>query len=163
MNPLAIGQPVPDFSAESTAGRPFRLSERRGRNLVLYFYPKDDTPGCTQEGRDFRDLYPEFQELDTDVVGISRDSLASHERFRCKHELPFELLSDRDETVCDLFGVIALKTLYGKPVRGIQRSTFVIDREGKLIAEWRKVTVKEHARKVLATIRELVTHGVAAN
>jgi peroxiredoxin Q/BCP len=161
MNPLAIRHPVPDFSAESTAGRPFRLSERRGRNLVLYFYPKDDTPGCTQEGRDFRDLHPEFRELDTDVVGVSRDSMASHERFQCKHELPFELLSDTDETACNLFGVIALKTLYGKPVRGIQRSTFLIDREGKLVAEWRKVRVNGHAREVLAAVRELAAHGAA--
>jgi peroxiredoxin Q/BCP len=158
MSPPTIGQPVPDFHAESTAGEPFQLSQRRGRHLVLYFYPKDSTPGCTQEGQDFRDLYPEFQKLGADIVGVSRDSLKSHERFRCKYDFPFELLSDGDETLCQMFDVIRLKNMYGKQVRGIERSTFLIDAEGRLAAEWRKVSVKGHAEEVLRAVA-----GLAAN
>ncbi|AAU93019.1 peroxiredoxin [Methylococcus capsulatus] len=155
MNTPTLGQAVPDFQAESTSGGTFRLSQRHGRPLVLYFYPKDSTPGCTQEGQDFRDLYPEFQKLGADIVGVSRDSLKSHERFRCKYGFPFELLSDGDEALCRLFDVIRLKNMYGKQVRGIERSTFLIDAEGRLAAEWRKVSVKGHAEEVLRAVAGL--------
>ncbi|MDD2769840.1 MAG: peroxiredoxin [Methylococcus sp.] len=158
MSSLTIGQAVPDFQAESTAGEPFQLSQRRGSHWVLYFYPKDSTPGCTQEGQDFRDLYPEFQKLGADILGVSRDSLKSHERFRCKYEFPFELLSDGDETLCQLFDVIRMKNMYGKQVRGIERSTFLIDAEGRLAAEWRKVSVKGHAEEVLRAVARLAAN-----
>lgn len=146
---------APDFSAQATSGQTLRLADLAGKYVVLYFYPKDSTPGCTQEGQDFRDLYAEFQAVNAEIFGISRDSLKSHENFKCKQAFPFELISDADETLCGLFDVIRMKNMYGKQVRGIERSTILIDPEGQLAAEWRKVTVKGHAAAVLAKIREL--------
>lgn len=149
------GQPVPDFSIQATGGKTIRLADLKGRNLILYFYPKDNTPGCTQEGQDFRDLAAEFERLDAEILGVSRDSVKSHEGFKCKHEFPFELISDGDESLCRLFDVIKMKNMYGKQVQGIERSTFLIDREGRLVREWRKVSVKGHAQEVLETLRRL--------
>ncbi|HFD79835.1 MAG TPA: peroxiredoxin [Gammaproteobacteria bacterium] len=156
---VQLNRKVPDFSAESTAGRPFRLSEHRGRNLVIYFYPKDNTPGCTREGQDFRDNYNKFRRNKTVVVGVSRDSLAAHEKFRAKHEFPFELLSDPDEKLCRLFDVIKEKNMYGRKVMGIERSTFLIDADGRLRREWRKVKVDGHVDEVLDAVRELNRAG----
>lgn len=149
------GQPVPDFSVQATGGKTIRLADLKGRNLILYFYPKDNTPGCTQEGQDFRDLAAEFERLDAEILGVSRDSVKSHEGFKCKHEFPFELISDGDESLCRLFDVIKMKNMYGKQVQGIERSTFLIDREGRLAREWRKVSVKGHAQEVLETLRRM--------
>ncbi|MEI7969975.1 MAG: peroxiredoxin [Betaproteobacteria bacterium] len=146
---------VPDFTVPATSGKPFTLASNRGRNLVIYFYPKDDTPGCTTEGAQFRDLHAQFAALECDVVGVSRDSLASHERFKAKMAFPFELLADTDEVVCNLFGVIKMKNMYGKQVRGIERSTFLIDRAGVVRQEWRGVKVPGHADEVLAAVRAL--------
>ncbi len=146
---------VPDFEAPATGGNTFRLKDARGKPLVLYFYPKDNTPGCTDEGMQFRDLYPQFQELDCAIYGISRDSLKSHENFKAKMSFPFELLSDPDERVCQMFGVMKMKNMYGKQVRGIERSTFVIDKDGYLRKEWRGVRVPEHAQAVLDVVKSL--------
>ncbi len=143
------GKPVPDFSLPSTGGGTFKLSSARGKLVVLYFYPKDNTPGCTAEGADFRDHYPAFKRAGCEVYGISRDSLASHERFKEKMKFPFELLSDADEAACRQFGVIKMKSMYGKQVRGIERSTFVIGRDGVLAREWRGVKVPGHVQEVL--------------
>jgi peroxiredoxin Q/BCP len=142
-----------DFELPATGNQRFRLSAFRGHPLVLYFYPKDDTPGCTTEGADFRDLHPEFRALKVDVFGVSRDSIASHERFKAKMAFPFELLSDANEEACNLFGVMKLKNMYGKQVRGVERSTFVIDREGRMAREWRGVKVPGHARSVLEYVQ----------
>ncbi|MFL1405432.1 peroxiredoxin [Marinobacter sp. M1N3S26] len=151
-----LDQPVADFEAPATGDQTIRLSDFRGQNpVVLYFYPKDNTPGCTTEGQDFRDLYDQFQALDAVILGVSRDGLKAHENFRAKHDFPFHLISDKDETVCSLFDVIKLKKLYGKEYMGIDRSTFLIDREGKLRREWRGVKVKGHAAEVLDAVREL--------
>lgn len=155
MSTVAIGEPAPDFSAPATSGKTLRLSDFRGKYLVLYFYPKDSTPGCTQEGQEFRDLYPEFQALGAEILGVSRDGLKSHENFKCKQSFPFELLSDPEETLCGLYDVIRMKKLYGKDVRGIERSTFLVSPDGILAAEWRKLSVKGHAQAVLEKIREL--------
>ena len=143
------GKPVPDFSVPSTGGGTFKLSSARGKTVVLYFYPKDNTPGCTAEGADFRDHYPAFKRAGCEVYGISRDSLASHERFKEKMRFPFELLSDADEALCRQFAVIKMKNMYGKKVRGIERSTFVIGRDGVLAREWRGVKVPGHVQEVL--------------
>ncbi len=150
-----VGRTVPDFSAPSTGGLTFRLSEQRGRHVVLYFYPKDSTPGCTAEGQQFRDLYPQFEQAGAIVVGVSRDSLKSHENFKAKMDFPFALLSDADEALCTLFGVIKMKNMYGKQVRGIERSTFVIDRNGVVQWEQRGVKVPAHADEVLAIVKKL--------
>ena len=155
MATFAIGEIVPPFEAQATSERRLSLETFKGRYLILYFYPKDSTPGCTMEGQNFRDLYPKFQKLNADIVGVSRDSLKSHENFKCKQSFPFDLLSDTDETVCRLFDVIRLKNMYGKEVLGIERSTFLIGPDGVLLAEWRKVNVKGHAEKVLETLQEL--------
>ncbi|MDD5296723.1 MAG: peroxiredoxin [Rhodocyclaceae bacterium] len=148
-----LDQTVPDFSLPATGGQTFQFSSARGKKLVIYFYPKDSTPGCTTEAGDFRDLYAEFQATGTDIYGISRDSLKSHENFKAKLGLPFELLSDGQEIACALFSVIKLKTLYGKQVRGIERSTFVIDGNGVLRREWRGVKVAGHAAEVLEFVK----------
>jgi len=138
------GKKFSDFSVPATGEATFRLSDHRGHPVVLYFYPKDNTPGCTTEGADFRDLHPEFQKLGAVVAGISRDSMKSHEGFKAKMEFPFPLLSDADETLCSLFGVIKMKNMYGKKVRGIERSTFVIDGEGRIAGIFRKVKPEQH-------------------
>ena len=146
--------PIGDFEIESTEGR-FRLSDQTGHPVVLYFYPRDNTPGCTTEGMEFRDLYPKCLKAGAVVAGVSRDSLKSHGSFRDKMGFPFPLLSDTDEALCRQFDVIRMKNMYGKQVRGIERSTFVIDREGKLAREWRKVKVPGHAREVLDFVKTL--------
>jgi peroxiredoxin Q/BCP len=150
-----LGKRVSDFSLAATGGTQFTLSAHRGTKLVLYFYPKDDTPGCTAEGADFGGLHAEFRRAGAAVFGVSRDPLASHERFKQKMRFPFELLSDPDETVCKQFGVMKLKTLYGKKVRGIERSTFVVDAKGVLAREWRGVKVPGHAQEVLNFVKAL--------
>jgi peroxiredoxin Q/BCP len=149
-----MGTKVADFTAESTGGR-FKLSAQKGHPVVLYFYPKDNTPGCTTEGARFRDLYPQFKKLGAVVVGCSRDSLKSHEGFKAKMGFPFELISDADEQLCSQFGVIKMKNMYGKKVRGIERSTFLIDSSGALAREWRKVKVEGHAAEVLGAVKAL--------
>jgi peroxiredoxin Q/BCP len=148
------GSKVANFSAASTAGT-FKLSDQKGNPVVLYFYPKDNTPGCTLEGQQFRDLYPKFAKAGAVVVGVSRDSVKSHEGFCTKQGFPFPLLSDADEALCKQFDVIKMKNMYGKQVRGIERSTFVIDREGRLAREWRKVKVEGHAQEVLDFVKTL--------
>ena len=148
-----LNRPVEGFSLPSTGGAPFELASARGRALVLYFYPKDNTPGCTAECADFRDRYAAFRAAGCEVLGVSRDSIRSHENFKAKLKLPFELLSDRDEVLCTRFGVIRMKTLYGKQVRGIERSSFVIDENGVLLREWRGVKVSGHAEEVLRFVQ----------
>ena len=156
MTALTIGQSIPHFSLPSTTDQPFQLSDYLDQQaLVIYFYPKDNTPGCTTEGQDFRNLYPQFKALNVEIVGVSRDSVVSHSKFKTKLNLPFALLSDTDETICKLFDVIKLKTLYGKTSLGIERSTFLIDKQGILRQAWRKVAVKDHAQTVLEAARML--------
>lgn len=150
-----LNQTVPDFKLSATSGHQFKASNYLGKNLIVYFYPKDSTPGCTTQGIQFRDFYSEFQAANTEIVGISRDSLKSHENFKAKFSFPFELLSDTDELACNLFDVIKMKNMYGKQVRGIERSTFVIDTNGMLIKEWRKVKVNGHVEEVLAFIQSI--------
>jgi peroxiredoxin Q/BCP len=144
---------LPDFELPATGNQRFQLSAFRGHPFVLYFYPRDDTPGCTVEGSQFRDLHGEFLRAKVAVFGISRDSVASHEKFRAKMAFPFELLSDPGEKACALFGVMKMKNMYGKQVRGVERSTFVIDREGRIAREWRGVKVPGHAQEVLDYVR----------
>ncbi|THG82191.1 peroxiredoxin [Pseudomonas sp. A-1] len=153
--PVAIDSPVADFQVQATSGQQVVLSALRGKQVVLYFYPKDSTPGCTTEGQNFRDLHGEFAAANTLVFGVSRDSLRSHENFKCKQEFPFELISDADEQLCRLFEVIKPKKLYGKEYLGIERSTFLIDRDGVLRQEWRGVKVPGHVDTVLAAARAL--------
>jgi len=150
-----LGKPVADFSLPSTGNTTFKLSSTRGSKVVLYFYPKDNTPGCTTQGSDFRDLHPQFKRAGTQVFGISRDSVKSHEGFKSKMKFPFELLSDADEKVCGQFGVMKLKNMYGRKVRGIERSTFVIDEKGVLAREWRGVKVPGHVQEVLNFVKAL--------
>jgi peroxiredoxin Q/BCP len=144
-----IGKKVADFTAPATSGAAFKLSDHKGRPVVLYFYPKDNTPGCTTEGSQFRDLHPKFVKAGAIVAGVSRDSLKSHESFKAKMRFPFELISDADEKLCKQFGVIKMKNMYGRQVRGVERSTFVIDGKGVLVREWRGVKVPGHAHAVL--------------
>lgn len=151
---VALDKKVPDFTAESTGG-PFSLAALEGRALVLYFYPKDNTPGCTTEGQDFAASYAKFKKAGAEVAGVSRDSLKSHENFKRKMGFPFELISDPDEKLCTLFGVIKMKNMYGKQVRGIERSTFLIDGAGRLRREWRGVKVPGHVDDVLAAVLAL--------
>jgi peroxiredoxin Q/BCP len=146
---------VSDFTLPSTGGTDFSLSAVRGRPVVLYFYPKDNTPGCTTEALQFRDLHDEYRALGATVLGISRDSIRSHEGFKSKLALPFDLLSDADEKVCAQFGVIKLKNMYGKQVRGIERSTFVLDGAGAIRREWRGVKADGHATEVLEFLKQL--------
>ena len=146
---------IPDFTLPTTGGQSFNLAAQAGKIVVIYFYPKDSTPGCTTEAQQFRDLYEQFVAVDTVILGISRDSIKSHENFKAKQELPFELGSDADENVCNLFSVIKMKNMYGKQVRGIERSSFVIDRTGVLCREWRKVKVPGHAQEVLDFVKSL--------
>jgi len=150
-----FNQSVADFQLPATSGKTFQLSEYAGKNVVIYFYPKDSTPGCTTQGIQFRDAYAQFQALNTEIFGISRDSLKSHENFKAKFTFPFELLSDTEELACTLFDVIKMKNMYGKQVRGIERSTFVIDANGTLVKEWRGVKVDGHAAEVLSFIQTM--------
>ena len=150
-----LDQPAPAFELPATGGTNFRLADARGRTVVLYFYPKDNTPGCTTEGQDFRDLYPQFRRLKCSIFGVSRDSLKSHEGFKAKMSFPFELLSDAEESACKLFNVIKMKSMYGRQVRGIERTTFVFDSAGVLAREWRGVKVPGHAQEVLEFVKTL--------
>ncbi len=149
-----LNRVVADFTAESTGGE-IRLQDLRGKNVVLYFYPKDATPGCTREGQDFRDLHTKFKRQKTAIFGVSRDSLASHEKFKAKQKFPFELIADTDEVLCRKFDVIKEKSLYGRKFMGVERSTFLIDVDGKLRSEWRKVKVDGHADEVLDAVKQL--------
>ena len=146
---------IPDFTLPATSGQQFNLAAQAGKIVVIYFYPKDSTPGCTTEAQQFRDLYDRFVAVDAKILGISRDSIKSHENFKAKQALPFELGSDADEAVCNLFSVMKMKNMYGKQVRGIERSTFVIDRNGILRREWRGVKVPGHAKEVLDFVSAL--------
>lgn len=152
---IALGDVLPNFVAAATNDTSVNLADLKGKKVVLYFYPKDSTPGCTTQGQDFRDLYAEFKAANTEIFGISRDSLRSHTNFKTKQEFPFELISDADEALCKLFDVIKLKKLYGKEHLGIERSTFLIDAEGRLAQEWRKVKVAGHVAEVLEAARAL--------
>jgi peroxiredoxin Q/BCP len=155
MSAVTLGKTVPNFSLPATGGKTVDLKGLRGSNVVIYFYPKDNTPGCTAESCDFGSLHSKFRRRKTVILGVSRDSLTSHEKFKAKFEFPFDLLSDGDETLCRLFDVIREKNMYGRKVMGVVRSTFLIDATGKLRAEWRKVSVKGHAAEVLAAIQAL--------
>ena len=152
---VAIDQPVDDFQIPATSEKTVSLSQLKGKQVVIYFYPKDSTPGCTTEGQGFRDHYADFQAANTEVFGVSRDSLKSHENFKAKQAFPFELLSDKDEALCQLFDVIKLKKLYGKEYLGVDRSTFLIDKDGVLRHEWRGVKVPGHVDAVLAAAQAL--------
>lgn len=154
-SPSALNMLVPDFSAAMTSEKTFQLADFKGKKIVLYFYPKDNTPGCTTEGIQFRELYPRFQAANAEIFGVSRDSLRSHEGFKAKLDMPFELISDPDETLCAMFDVMKMKNMYGKKVRGIERSTFVIDEAGKLVKEWRGVKVPGHIDEVLEFVKAL--------
>ena len=152
---VKLGEKIPDFTAPSTSDSEFSLSEYMGKNIVIYFYPKDNTPGCTKEGEDFRDQFEAFRSNNAIIVGVSRDSVKSHDKFICKYNFPFDLLADEDETVCQLFNVIKEKNMYGRKYMGIERSTFLIDSNGTLIREWRKVKVKGHVEEVLDALKNI--------
>ena len=152
---VKINTKVKKFKVSATSELEINSIDLIGKNVVLYFYPKDNTPGCTQEGEDFRDLYKEFKKLKTEIYGISRDTLKSHEGFKTKYKYPFELISDPDEKLCNLFDVIKEKNMYGKKYMGIERSTFLINKDGKLSAEWRKVKVNGHAIEVLEEVKKI--------
>ena len=155
MTEIKLDSSVPDFETPATGDKTIKLSDLQGQNFVLYFYPKDNTPGCTMEGHDFSTHFQDFKNLDTIILGVSRDSVRVHENFKTKHDFPFDLLSDSAETLCNLFDVIKMKNMYGKKVRGIERSTFLINKKGHLVAEWRKVKVKGHVSAVLDKVKEL--------
>ena len=155
MSKVKVGKKVPDFRLPATGEREIALSDYQGKRVVVYFYPKDSTPGCTTEGQDFRDSIHTFRRRNTVILGISRDSIKSHENFKAKQQLPFDLLSDADEKVCRLFDVIREKNMYGRKVLGVERSTFLIDEQGVLRREWRRVSVKGHVAEVLEAIKEL--------
>ncbi len=148
-------QPAPQLELPATSGKILSTAKRSGKKLVLYFYPKDATPGCTTEAQQFRDLHAQFEQAGCEIVGVSRDSLKSHETFKSKQELPFELASDAEEKACALFDVIKLKNMYGKQVKGIERSTFVINENGEISREWRAVKVPGHAQEVLDFVNAL--------
>ena len=149
---VKLGKKIPDFTATVTNDSVFSLSENTGKNIVIYFYPKDSTPGCTKEGEDFRDQFEAFSSNNAIIVGVSRDSVKSHDKFICKYNFPFDLIADEDETVCQIFDVIKEKNMYGRKYMGIERSTFLIDTNGILINEWRKVKVKGHVEEVLGAL-----------
>lgn len=155
MTTSMLNTTVANFELPATSGTNFKLSDHLGKTLVIYFYPKDNTPGCTTQGIQFRDNYAAFKTLNTEIFGISRDSLKSHENFKVKFTFPFELLADTEEVACSIFGVMKMKNMYGKQVRGVERSTFVIDKNGVLIKEWRGVKVDGHAQEVLNFIQSL--------
>ncbi|KYG65415.1 peroxiredoxin [Bdellovibrio bacteriovorus] len=152
---IAMGKKVPNFKIPSSNGDTFSLTDLKGKKVILYFYPKDSTPGCTTEGIEFNELLAQFKKQNAVVYGISRDSLKSHDKFICKYDFKFELLSDEDEEVCQLFDVIKEKNMYGKKVMGIERSTFVIDEDQKLVGEFRKIKAQGHAAEILKFIKEL--------
>jgi len=152
---VAVGKKVPAFSSPATGEQTISSKDLKGKPYVLYFYPRDNTPGCTTEGENFRDHHAKFRRRKVTVLGVSRDNLRSHERFKAKFAFPFELLSDEDEKLCAMFDVIKQKNMYGKKVRGIERSTFLVDADGKLQREWRKVKIEGHVEEVLEAIREL--------
>lgn len=154
-SPSVLNMLVPDFSALVTGPQPFQLSNHAGKIVVLYFYPKDNTPGCTAQSIEFRELHAQFQQLGVEIIGISRDTMRSHDTFKAKLGLPFELISDPEETLCLMFNVMKQKNMYGKTVRGVERSTFVIDGAGRLVKEWRGVKVADHAVEVLQFIKTL--------
>ena len=149
---MKVGTKIKNFKSEMTGKIQFNLSDYKGQNLVIYFYPRDNTPGCTSEGEDFRDHYKSFLKKKTKIFGVSKDSIKSHETFKQKFKFPFELISDPDEKVCKLFDVIKEKSMYGKKYMGVERSTFLIDSNGKLLKEWRKVKVKGHVEDVLSSL-----------
>jgi len=155
MPKVSLGKAIPDFKGRITNELIIKFSDYKGQNIVIYFYPKDNTPGCTKEGEDFRDYFEDFKKNNTIIIGVSRDSVASHDKFTCKYNFPFQLISDEDEKVCKLFDVIKEKNMYGRKYMGIERSTFLINHEGTLINEWRKVRVKGHVEKVLEALNEL--------
>ena len=152
---VKLGKRVPDFTATATNDSEFSLSENIGKNIVIYFYPKDNTPGCTKEGEDFRDQFEAFGSNNAIIVGVSRDSVKSHDKFICKYNFPFDLIADENETLCQLFDVIKEKNMYGRKYMGIERSTFLIDTNGILINEWRKIKVKGHVDEVLGTVKNI--------
>lgn len=155
MSKVTIGKKVPDFKLPATGDKEIGLSDFKGSKLVLYFYPRDSTPGCTQESKDFQSKVRSFEKLNAKIIGVSRDSIGSHEKFKSKYKLSFDLLSDSDEEVCTLFDVIKQKNMYGKKVRGIERSTFLIDEKGVLKQEWRKVRVADHVSEVLEAVLKI--------
>lgn len=152
---MSLNRKVQQFSRPGADGKPWKLSEARGKKLVIYFYPRDNTTGCTQEGADFRDAYPAFKKTGAEVVGISPDSVQSHAKFRDKMSFPFQLLADEDKAVCELFDVIKEKSMYGRKFMGVERSTFLLDENGVLRREWRKVRIPGHVNEVLAAVKEL--------
>ena len=153
---VSVGKRVKNFNLPATGDQNLSLNDFSGRNLIIYFYPKDNTPGCTREGQEFRDLYPQFNEADADIIGVSRDSVRTHNNYRNKHEFPFHLISDGDELLCNQFDVIKEKKLYGRTYMGIERSTFLIGPDGVLKQEWRKVRVPDHAQAVLDALSAVV-------
>ena len=155
MSKSLIGKNCPKFKAECTSNKILSNDDFVGKNLVIYFYPKDSTPGCTTEGQEFRDQYKIFKKFNTDIIGVSRDTIKSHENFKLKQSFPFELLSDPDEKVCKAFGVMKLKSMYGREYIGVDRSTFIINDKGKVVREWRSVKVKGHVNEVLEAVKEL--------
>ena len=155
MSKSLLGKKTPKFKAECTSNKILSNEDFIGKNLVIYFYPKDSTPGCTTEGQEFRDQYKIFKKYNTDIIGVSRDSIKSHENFKLKQSFPFELLSDPDEKVCKAFDVMKLKSMYGREYIGVDRSTFIINEKGKVVREWRSVKVKGHVDEVLEAIKEL--------
>ena len=155
MNKSLLGKNCPKFKAECTSNKILSNNDFEGQNLVIYFYPKDSTPGCTTEGQEFRDQYKLFKKYNTEIIGVSRDSIKSHENFKLKQSFPFELLSDPDEKVCKAFDVMKLKSMYGREYIGVDRSTFLINAKGKVVKEWRSVKVKGHVDEVLDFIKEL--------
>ena len=155
MSQPQLNKKAPNFKLPATGDQTLSLADFKGKNLVIYFYPKDNTPGCTTEGQDFRDHFKQFQKHNTEILGVSRDSIRTHENFRKKHEFPFDLLSDANEEMCKAFDVIKQKKLYGREYMGIERSTFLIDAQGKLKQEWRKLKVKGHVEEVLEAVKAL--------
>ena len=155
MSKVKIGNKVPTFTSILDDGSNLKSTDLKGKYVVIYFYPKDSTPGCTKEGEDFRDLHNFFEERDSLIFGVSRDSVASHEKFKKKYNFPFNLISDEDETLCNIFDVIKEKNMYGRKYMGIERSTFLIDKKGVMVHEWRKVKVKNHAQEVLDTLQNI--------
>ncbi|HIF19707.1 MAG TPA: peroxiredoxin [Gammaproteobacteria bacterium] len=155
MAKVSLGKAIPDFKGKITNDLIIKFSDYKGQNIVIYFYPKDNTPGCTKEGEDFRDYFEDFKKNNTIILGVSRDSVASHDKFTCKYNFPFKLISDEDEKVCKLFDVIKEKNMYGRKYMGIERSTFLINHKGTLVNEWRKVKVKGHVEQVLGALNDL--------